>query len=1431
MNLDKARKIILELLEKEGKATNSKMLRHIGSNISLLDEVREELIMDDLAFDKDGVGLIYIGERAETKGKYDTLTDAKVLDRDNAVKSKDNLVFISYGRMDAIDFARQLRRDLINTGYKTWMDESNIVAGGLWEVHIEQGIHDSSLVLAIITPHSVREESVCRDEIIYAINSGKEVIPIKTTRHVQTTLMLSRRNWIDFSEDYYNAFQRLTEHLKGGSQELSSPVLPSVVGVKPFDFSYEIANYTNFFIGRDWLNIEIEKWITKTKSRAMVIVGGAGIGKSAIAAWISQKRTAQVISIHFCTRRNMRTLDPFEYVAALVGQLATQIPEYHDLVCALKPDQRRSTASLTFRELVIEPLSQIKNQKETKLLIIDSLDEALLQEGESVLNVVVGEAARLPEWIRLICTTRPEKPILDKIRYLNTFELIAHGKENLKDVSNYINKILESQGLPSRLQKNSAFITQKLITLANGNFLYAKMALDALINDNLPFCNLNHLKGQLSDFYLQIFKQRFDNIDEYAKRYAPLLSVLVASKEPLSKSLLKKVLKIDERELRLRLQPLRIYIRQLASTEKVEIAFLHKSLRDWLTNDKEAGPYRIDPRNGHLLLVNTIITLWQDDEYSLRHLPEHLIAAENWSEVEEVLTNLIFVESKIKAGLIYGLQMDYKLALDTLPKVQSEKQDRLLHEKKIEKYEHSLTAFASGEKDHIDIIESIKPWDEEKIIAKGQRIIKDPSPLDNIKAFAQFISLESHALTKFGERDGFVIQQAYNYTDSGPVTKRAEEFIKNESKTVFLLSKKEHRPKFNPYSALIRTLEGHVSNVVKIESTVDGKKAISAGYDKTVRYWDIDTGECLRTFTGHTSYVNCVSISYDGKKAISGSSDKTLRVWDVSSGKCIMLLEGHSGDVEDVCFSGTGNTAISGSSDKTLRVWDIQSGDCRQTLMGHTDVVYGVSLSPDGTIAVSASKDKTLRIWDLKKGHCRKVLKGHTRGVKGVCLTPDSSKIVSAGFDKTLRVWDLKSGNCLRTLSGHSKLIEGVSISADGRIAVTASRDKNIRIWDINTGECIKVLKGHIGWVGAVKVISDGRIAISAGYDKTVRVWDVQCGINFINPNEHTKAIYDVSIAPDGKKAVSAGRDTTIRIWNMLNGECVKVLTGHEGWVNTLCFTLDNRYLVSGSNDKTIRIWNLTNGECLRSLTGHDGWVSIVVITPDDKKIVSGSNDNTVRVWDIHSGECLNILKGHTERINGLYITPENRKIISASHDNTLIVWDVNTGEALNILTGHTDSITGVKPLPDNNYAISISWDNTIRIWDIHSGDCVKVLKGHKKGIIDICITPDGKSTISAGYYNTQLLVWDLQNGQCLKELTGHSDRIYRVISTSINNMVISISKDNTLRIWDIENGRCLGIYSAPGPVYSVSCMSEKGDLLIGLESGKVIGINILNLQ
>src|SRR3954447_19056712 len=99
-------------------------------------------------------------------------------------------LFLSYGRLDTSDLARQIKFDLEAIGHTVWQDMAEIYSGMPWEEQISKAVEKSDAVIGLLSPHSVRtgcsvvgrasSDSVCLDELLYARfgPQPKPVIPV-----------------------------------------------------------------------------------------------------------------------------------------------------------------------------------------------------------------------------------------------------------------------------------------------------------------------------------------------------------------------------------------------------------------------------------------------------------------------------------------------------------------------------------------------------------------------------------------------------------------------------------------------------------------------------------------------------------------------------------------------------------------------------------------------------------------------------------------------------------------------------------------------------------------------------------------------------------------------------------------------------------------------------------------------------------------------------------------------------------------------------------------------------------------------------------------------------------------------------------------------------------------------------------------------------
>jgi WD40 repeat protein/DNA-directed RNA polymerase subunit RPC12/RpoP len=302
-----------------------------------------------------------------------------------------------------------------------------------------------------------------------------------------------------------------------------------------------------------------------------------------------------------------------------------------------------------------------------------------------------------------------------------------------------------------------------------------------------------------------------------------------------------------------------------------------------------------------------------------------------------------------------------------------------------------------------------------------------------------------------------------------------------------------------------------------------------------------------RKLEGHRWWINSVAISPNGKWAASGSDDKTVKIWDLETGECQATLEGHKDRVISVAITSNGKKILSASLDCSIRVWDAESRHELMKLEGHTNRPWTVVALQDNTRALSGAWDNTLKIWDLASGKCLRTIEcgmAEEDNVFSSAVNPMATQVLSGHRDGKIRLWNLQTAECLAVLNGHSEVVHSVQITSDGRIAVSCSKDATVKVWDLDGRNCIWTLEGHSDVVISVAISSIGFIIASIGLlDQTVCLWDGESG-ELLHSIEYgmTRKVAPTSVAfsPDGQRLiVGTALNKTIYVYR-LTGVSIK---------------------------------------------------------------------------------------------------------------------------------------------------------------------------------------------------------------------------------------------------------------------------------------------------
>ena len=130
--------------------------------------------------------------------------------------------------------------------------------------------------------------------------------------------------------------------------------------------------------------------------------------------------------------------------------------------------------------------------------------------------------------------------------------------------------------------------------------------------------------------------------------------------------------------------------------------------------------------------------------------------------------------------------------------------------------------------------------------------------------------------------------------------------------------------------------------------------------------------------------VRKVLFTADGRELITVSWDKTIRVWDVASGETLRVLRppigvGLEGKINAAALSPDGRTLAVGGyyqPENSIHLISLATGRIERMLKGHTNVVLALAFAPDGRRLASVGFDHTARIWAVNDGRCEQVLPG-----------------------------------------------------------------------------------------------------------------------------------------------------------------------------------------------------------------------------------------------------------------------------------------------------------------------------------------------------------------------------------------------------------------------------------------------------------------------
>ena len=309
-----------------------------------------------------------------------------------------------------------------------------------------------------------------------------------------------------------------------------------------------------------------------------------------------------------------------------------------------------------------------------------------------------------------------------------------------------------------------------------------------------------------------------------------------------------------------------------------------------------------------------------------------------------------------------------------------------------------------------------------------------------------------------------------------------------------------------------RRFETDGTPLTAVAVSPDGHRLLTGGDPGDAILWDVERGQAIRRFEGDGIPIcpDCLAFSPDGRQALVAAEDvfgdsgaTSLVLWDVEAGQEIRRFEGHVSYVRSLAFSPDGRTALAGSQSipdnavGDLILWDLETGEeIRRFDITHD--VANIAMSADGSRALTGSAtDFVAILWDVATGQAIRRFEGHTGPVLNVAFGPEERTVLTASYDGSLILWDVETGEVIRRYLGHDQAVWGLDVSPDtlkgtrGRHVVSSSQFGAVILWDFETGEELRRFSAHTGWAGDVAFSPDSQTAFSVGFDGALIQWQI----------------------------------------------------------------------------------------------------------------------------------------------------------------------------------------------------------------------------------------------------------------------------------------------------------------------------------------------------
>jgi WD40 repeat protein len=596
--------------------------------------------------------------------------------------------------------------------------------------------------------------------------------------------------------------------------------------------------------------------------------------------------------------------------------------------------------------------------------------------------------------------------------------------------------------------------------------------------------------------------------------------------------------------------------------------------------------------------------------------------------------------------------------------------------------------------------------------------------------------------------------------------------------------------------ATARDQTGHGAVIISMALSPDGRTIFTAGWDGTVRAWDVRTGRVTSVYAredyrGQWSFIDGIALAPDGRTLVIATWEGAV-LFDVGRrrlrgrvglGKVRgRLLKGIAVGGDAIIFSGRSPKSSLGGSG-WVRFLD-GKGRTTRRMSAPTDVV-NVAASPDGKRL--ALQTRGWRVLDVAGGETLLEL---PEGTKYVTFSRDGTRLAVV-YPGEGALWELASGQFLQTFG---RLPEPYRFRIDCCPAAFSPGGDLIAfgqsVFEAATG-ALKWRAHDDAWTRAALFSPGGDTIAFAGDRHAVILRHAESGQLAGVLGRLRNKVVAMAIAPDGQTIAAAYEDGCVRVWDIRRRR-VRAELRAEG-LQPVCvlFTPEGRLVIGGEGGVAIASNELTAlGPVGRPI---DAPVSALSSLPDGRILVGGergpyaSRVAIVAAWDPRTGVSTDVPSpggaSATSSRDGHWIatwswrhTRIHNAADLAAPPLELTLPNSNSGG---------DEIYEVEFSPDGGLVATGTAGFHLALWDTATWEVRRVINLNGDSVCAMAFSPNGRTLAVVTAYASEVELRDVATGARVGLLDAHTDNARAVAFSPDAATVVTGAADGTIRLWD----------------------------------------------